>query len=117
MTDIIKSILAINPNAKVSVNANDINQITWENGTPPIPKEQILAIIPQVELDIALDNLRAKRNKLLADSDYIVLADSNVTPDKKSEWMTYRTALRNLTQGLDTIEKVNNVAYPLKPSK
>ena len=98
MTNIIKSILAINPNAKVSVNANDINQITWENGTPPIPKEQILAIIPQVELDMALDNLRAKRNKLLADSDYIVLADSNFTPAKKSEWMTYRTALRNLTQ-------------------
>ena len=115
--DIIKAILKINPTAQVSVNADDINQITWLNGTPPIPKEQILAIIPQVELDMALDNLRAKRNKLLADSDYIVLADSNFTPAKKSEWMTYRTALRNLTQGLDTIEKVNNVAYPLKPSK
>ena len=117
MTDLIKAILKINPNAQVSVNAEDINQITWLNGTPPIPKEQILAIIPQVELDMALDNLRAKRNKLLADSDYIVLADSNFTPAKKSEWMTYRTALRNLTQGLDTIEKINNVAYPLKPSK
>ena len=115
--DIIKAILKINPTAQVSVNADDINQITWLNGTPPIPKEQILAIIPQVKLDIALDNLRAKRNKLLADSDYIVLADSNFTPAKKSEWMTYRTALRNLTQGLDTIEKINNVAYPLKPSK
>ena len=67
--------------------------------------------------DRAISNLRTKRNKLLADSDYIVLADSNFTPAKKSEWMTYRTALRNLTQGLDTIEKVNNVAYPLKPSK
>lgn len=65
----------------------------------------------------AINELRAKRNKLLADSDYIVLADSPITPVKKSEWMTYRTALRNLTQGLDTIEKVNNVAYPLKPSK
>lgn len=117
MTTIIKSILAINPTAQVSVSGDDINTIVWENGTPPIPKEQILAIIPQVELDMALDNLRAKRNKLLADSDYIVLADSNFTPAKKSEWMTYRTALRNLTQGLNTIEKVNNVAYPLKPSK
>ena len=115
--DIIKAILKLNPTAQVTVNADDINQITWLNGTPPIPKEQILAIIPQVELDIALDNLRAKRNKLLADSDYIILADSSIPSVKKSEWMTYRTALRNLTQGLDTIEKVNNVAYPLKPSK
>jgi hypothetical protein len=45
MTDIIKSIKAINPNAEVTVNADDINQITWLNGTPPIPKEQILAML------------------------------------------------------------------------
>jgi hypothetical protein len=43
MTDIIKSIRAINPNAQVSVNAEDINQITWLNGTTPIPTNQILA--------------------------------------------------------------------------
>jgi len=43
MTDIIKAILKLNPNAQVSVNADDINQITWHNGTSPIPKEQILA--------------------------------------------------------------------------
>ena len=66
-------------------------------------------------LKIALDNLRAKRNELLNESDYIVLPDSSIPSVKKSEWMTYRTALRNLTQGLDTIEKINNVAYPLKP--
>ena len=66
-------------------------------------------------LKIALDNLRAKRNELLNESDYIVLPDSSIPSAKKSEWMTYRTALRNLTEGLDTIEKINNVAYPLKP--
>ena len=60
MTDIIKSILAINPNASVSVNAEDINQITWHNGTPPIPKEQILAILPEVEKEINTINNRVK---------------------------------------------------------
>ena len=43
MTDIIKAILKINPNAQVSVNADDINQITWHNGTQPIPANEILA--------------------------------------------------------------------------
>ena len=43
MTDIIKSIRAINPTAQVSVNAEDINQITWLNGTQPIPANEILA--------------------------------------------------------------------------
>jgi hypothetical protein len=43
MTDIIKAILKVNPNAQVSVNADDINQITWHNGTTPIPANEILA--------------------------------------------------------------------------
>jgi hypothetical protein len=110
---IAEAILKINPTAQVSVNADDINQITWHNGTPPIPKEEILAILPQVELDMALNKLRAKRNKLLIDSDYVVLADSPVTD--KANWITYRQALRDITEGLDTVEKVNNVAFPTKP--
>ena len=40
---ITEAILKINPNAQVSVNANDINQITWHNGTTPIPANEILA--------------------------------------------------------------------------
>jgi hypothetical protein len=43
MTDIIKAIKAINSLAEVSINAEDINQITWHNGTTPIPANEILA--------------------------------------------------------------------------
>lgn len=43
MTDIIRAIKAINPNAEVMVSAEDINQITWLNGTTPIPANEILA--------------------------------------------------------------------------
>ena len=49
---IIEAILKINPNAQASVNAEDINQITWLNGTAPISKEEILAMIPIVEQEI-----------------------------------------------------------------
>ena len=65
--------------------------------------------------DRALASLRAKRNSLLAASDYTVLADTVLTPAKKSEWMTYRTSLRNLPQGLTTVEQVNSVAFPIRP--
>jgi hypothetical protein len=34
MTDILNSILAIKSDAQVSVNAEDINQITWHDGNP-----------------------------------------------------------------------------------
>ena len=108
---IIEAILKINPKAEVTVRGEDINSIEWHNGTPPISKEQILAIIPQVELDMALDNLRAKRNKLIAETDYLALSD-NTLSDNMS---TYRQALRDITNGLTTIEQVNNVTWPTKP--
>jgi len=43
MTDIIKSILAINPKAEVTVIGEDTNNIEWKNGTQPIPANEILA--------------------------------------------------------------------------
>ena len=111
MTDIIKAILKINPNAQVSVNAEDFNQITWHNGTPPISKEDIEAQFPIVELEMAMSNLRAKRNKLLAETDYLALADNTMTEEVK----TYRQALRDITEGLSTVEEVNAVVFPVKP--
>ena len=46
-----KAILLINPNAEFSVNADDINQITWHNGTTPIPKADIEAKMVEVQAD------------------------------------------------------------------
>jgi hypothetical protein len=69
----------------------------------------------QGAFDRALASLRAKRNSLLKDSDYTVLQDSVLTPAKKSEWMVYRTNLRNITQGLTTVEQVNAVVFPVAP--
>ena len=40
---IYKAILKINPNAKFTVNADDINQIIWHEGTTPISKADIEA--------------------------------------------------------------------------
>ena len=48
---IIKAILKINPNAQVSVEANDINKITWHNGTTPIPKADIEAKMVEVQAE------------------------------------------------------------------
>jgi hypothetical protein len=110
-----KAILKINPTAQFSINADDINQITWFNDTLPIPKEQILAIIPQVELDMAMETLRAKRNKALVDSDWTILGDVPLNPAMRSAWMNYRTLLRNITDNLTTVEDVKAVTLPIPP--
>ena len=49
---IIEAILKINPNAEVTVNGDDINQIIWHEGTTPIPKADIeakMAELPTAE--------------------------------------------------------------------
>jgi len=63
--------------------------------------------------DRAIEDLRAKRNKLLADTDYLALSDNTMS----AEMTTYRQALRDLTNGLTTVDDVNNVVYPTKPSE
>ena len=50
---IIEAILKINPNAEVTVRGEDINTIEWHNGTTPISKEDIEAMIPTVEKEIS----------------------------------------------------------------
>ena len=59
--DIAKAILKINPNAEVSVDGEDINKITWHNGTTPIPKADIEA--KMVELQAEYDAEEWKRNR------------------------------------------------------
>ena len=72
---IFKAIAKINPTAQASMSGSDISAldtIIWENGTAPIPKEQILALIPQVELEMQqeaqakIDNKNNALSKLQA---------------------------------------------------
>ena len=64
-------------------------------------------------LDRALNNLREKRKPLLEETDY--LANSDVTMSEAMR--TYRQDLRNITNGLTTVEEVEAVVFPEKPSE
>jgi|5_EtaG_2_1085323.scaffolds.fasta_scaffold121982_2 hypothetical protein len=110
---IIKAILKINPNAIVSIVGNDINtcEITWHNGTTPIPKADIEAQFPAVELDNAMADLRLKRNQLLIDTDFHGMSDNTMS----AEITTYRQELRDITNGITTVEQANAVVFPTKP--
>ena len=108
---IAKAIKKINPNADFTVNAEDYNQITWLNETTPIPVADIQAQLPIVEFDMAMEDLRVKRNKLLADTDYLALSDNTMS----AEMTTYRQSLRDITNNLNTVEDVNSVTWPTKP--
>ena len=51
MVKIIDAILNINPNAKVTIQGNDFDQITWHDGTTPISKADIEAKIVELQAD------------------------------------------------------------------
>jgi hypothetical protein len=85
---------------KVPLTAQEIAQrqaeeIAWNNGA----------------FDRSLASLRAKRNSLLASTDYLALSDNTLS----SEMSAYRQALRDLTEGLSTVEQVNSIVFPTKP--
>ena len=61
MTDIIKAIIAINPNAEVSVDNEDYSKITWHSGTTPISEADIKA--KQAELQTDYDNKKYQRDR------------------------------------------------------
>jgi hypothetical protein len=108
-----KAILKINPNASFVIRGTEIEDciIEFTNGTATISKADIETQFPIVELDMAMETLRAKRNKLLADTDYLALSDNTMTEEDR----TYRQALRDITEGLITKEQVETVVFPTKP--
>ena len=56
-------------------------------------------------------NLRADRNRKLAETDFYALSDVTMSNDMK----TYRQNLRDLPAGKDTVEKCDNATWPTKP--
>lgn len=61
--------------------------------------------------DRAMSELRQKRDRLLAATDYLALSDNTLS----AEMTTYRQELRDITNGLTTVEDVNAVVFPVKP--
>ena len=83
-------------------------QYTAEEETARDAEEQAYADAAPAR---ALEGLRENRNRLLAETDFYALSDVTMSEDMT----TYRQALRDLPDGLDTVEKVNNKVYPTKP--
>ena len=106
-----KAIKKINSNAEFTYQDNDINTIQWLNETTPISKSDIEAQFPAVELDNAMSTLRTKRNQLLQDTDFHALSDNTMS----AEMTTYRQELRDITEGITTVEQANAVVFPTKP--
>ena len=63
--------------------------------------------------DRAIANLRKERNILLAKTDWTSSSDLTMSDEMK----TYRQELRDATNGLDTVEKVEAYTFPTEVTK
>ena len=75
--------------------ARDNEEAAWANAAPAR----------------ALADLRGKRDRLLAETDFYGNSDVTMSDDMT----TYRQALRDLPAGKDTVDKCNNATWPTKP--
>ena len=77
------------------ISARQAEELAWNNGA----------------FDRAMQELRAERNSKLAETDFYALSDVTMSPEME----TYRQELRDITNGLTTVEDVKAVVFPTKP--
>ena len=77
----------------------DAEETAWTNGA----------------FDRAMADLRSKRDNLLKASDWEVIMAKEKGTTLSAGFKTYRQDLRDITNGLTTVEDVNAVTWPTKP--
>ena len=65
----------------------------------------------QAQIDFDWMEIRRERDRLLSDSDHILMSDYPL--EDKSDWETYRQELRNIPQDFDNAD---DVVYPEEPA-
>ena len=90
-----------------NINGNKV-QFTAEEETARDAEEKAWA---DGALGRAQADLRSRRNRLLAETDFYALSDVTLSDAMKK----YRQDLRDMPAGKDTVDKCNNATWPTKP--
>lgn len=92
--------------------------LTWLNGDKPT-LEQLNQFATQDTADDAICTVREERNKLLVNSDVVVILASESGVGVSTEWKVYRQALRDITNDSNNWSLNDNgdvtITWPTKP--
>ena len=94
-----QAILKINPNASFSVNADDINQITWHNGTTPIPVADIEAKMTEMANEPEQsDYAQQRRNSYPEIGDQLDMLWHSIDQDEelKTKYFNFYQAIKSV---------------------
>ena len=101
--NVVNAILAINPNAQVGVDGNDVNKIIWRKDTPVIPKEDI-----EAKMEELLIEYEAKQYQL----DRVLVGGSNTYPSTEDQLdMLFHDKKDGTTTWEDAVQAVKD-AHP-----
>ena len=92
-----RAILKINPNAEVTVNDDDINQIIWHEGTTPIPKADIEAKMNEIANEPEQSNYAQQRRNAypeIGDQLDMLWHSIDQDPQLKSKYFNFYEALK-----------------------
>ena len=92
---------------------NEILDLTAEEEIELKNRQDTLSIS---DFDFAINDLRQRRNILLADSDWEVTMAKEKGTTLSVSFKNWRQDLRDITNGLTTVEDVEAVELPTKPS-
>ena len=107
-----RAIMKLGNNTVANITGVTYDSIIWGEGETPLDETELMTLAQQLEDSAETDELRRVRDKELARTDWTQGADSPLTDEKKTEWATYRQALRDIT---DTYTSLVDVVWPTKP--
>ncbi len=95
MNNINKAIKKINPNAEFCIGGNSLDNITWLNGTPEIPKADIKA--KMVELQAEYDANQYQRDRVypsIGDQLDMLWHSIDKDPELKTKYFDFYEAIK-----------------------
>lgn len=109
MNNLTRAISSLYPTAQWVMINDDYNQLDWQSANIPKPtEEELIAECNRLQEQDKLNACKATAQKLIAESDWAMLPDVNIT--NKSEFEAYRATLRNLI-----LNPVVNPDFPVEP--
>ena len=117
------ALLQLKPGAEWSVSGNTYEGINWLDKTQTKPTEdEVNKKIDELKAAEPMNLLREERDRLIAQSDWMIVRAKETSTNIPAAWKTYRQALRDLPASSNP--KLNSegyldmtsVTWPTKPS-
>ena len=117
------ALLQLKPGAEWSVNGNTYEGINWLDKTQTKPTEdEVNKKIDELKAAEPMNLLREERDRLIAQSDWMIVRAKETSTNIPAAWKTYRQSLRDLPASADPkldsegLLDMTSVTWPTKPS-